>query len=263
MKSVGSCQLPYGRRRRFPRSSRTSTATDTTTSSCRLSTRRRHAVRSHRCGRCRYRPEAGRLLARRGGNGATRGKKPQRTALLLTVTSDWHGRQFGSSATRGARISISASPRVSGPAAVDDIDGDGAQELVVVADVVHWARAVRRRPWDIASGTQRWMIPGIGGSDVLLEQLDADPALEIVLAGVPGYVLDGATQAIDLDVQGRLRRVPRRQPFQRRQRRAIRGRARRWDLFTVFQARRIRRSGMRAFSTSTRSRPRIWTATTS
>ncbi len=41
------------------------------------------------------------------------------------------------------------------------------------------------------------MIPGIGGSDVLLEQLDADPALEIVLAGVPGYVLDGATQAID------------------------------------------------------------------
>ena len=79
-----------------------------------------------------------------------------------------------------------------GSAAIGDIDHDGHDELVVGGGFFAgvWA-------FDLASGAQRWSEPAVQAQDLLLLQLDADPALEIVCAGTPGIILDGATHATD------------------------------------------------------------------
>lgn len=77
--------------------------------------------------------------------------------------------------------------------AVGDIDADGRLEVVVVdSDRGNFVRA-----YDLASGTLRWSLPQMHATNVMLLQLDADPALEIVLDGYPVRVIDGATQATD------------------------------------------------------------------
>ncbi|MEO7323742.1 MAG: FG-GAP-like repeat-containing protein, partial [Dokdonella sp.] len=77
-------------------------------------------------------------------------------------------------------------------AAIGDVNNDGNDELVVSSD---WSGGVE--VLDLATLAVRWTAPTVRGSDLLLTQLDADPALEIVVAGVPGVILDGATGATD------------------------------------------------------------------
>lgn len=78
-------------------------------------------------------------------------------------------------------------------AAVGDIDNDGSIELVVS----HWWSPVGLHAYSLESGELLWSIENQPADDILLAQLDADPALEIVLATTPGLVIDGATQATD------------------------------------------------------------------
>ena len=76
-------------------------------------------------------------------------------------------------------------------AAVGDMDNDGVDELLVVASNGLHA-------YSMDDGSPKWSYPVNFVRDIALAQLDADPALEIVLAGVtPGLVLDGATRATD------------------------------------------------------------------
>ncbi|PZQ17320.1 MAG: hypothetical protein DI564_05775 [Rhodanobacter denitrificans] len=81
----------------------------------------------------------------------------------------------------------SVSPYVSG-AAVGDLDADGVPELVVSTTTTTLAIHA-------LDGQLRHVLPYGGPSDIALDQLDADPALEIVLNN--GYVLDGATHAVE------------------------------------------------------------------
>lgn len=78
-------------------------------------------------------------------------------------------------------------------AAIGDIDHDNADDLVVVdADNANTISV-----YDYASGQLRWSLPHDRGRSVLLAQLDADPALEVVVDGYPLIVIDGATQATE------------------------------------------------------------------
>ncbi|MCB1740603.1 MAG: VCBS repeat-containing protein, partial [Gammaproteobacteria bacterium] len=81
-------------------------------------------------------------------------------------------------------------------AAVGDIDADGTADLVIATQNSVSAYA-------LDSGLQKWNEPLAGHYDLALAQLDADAALEIVLAGsAPGIVLDGATLATDWQYAG-------------------------------------------------------------
>lgn len=76
-------------------------------------------------------------------------------------------------------------------AAVGDVDNDGSDELLVATDQTIYA-------YSLVDGQIRWNYSIVGSRDIAVAQLDADPALEIILAGpVPGIVLDGATRATD------------------------------------------------------------------
>lgn len=76
-------------------------------------------------------------------------------------------------------------------AAVGDVDIDGVDELLVLT-------ASALAAYRLDSGLQTWTTPVQSGRDVALAQLDADPALEIILAEAsPARVLDGATRAVE------------------------------------------------------------------
>ena len=76
-------------------------------------------------------------------------------------------------------------------AEVGDVDNDGSDDLLVATDDGVYA-------YSLATGQVKWSYAISGTSDLALVQLDADPALEIILGGpVPGIVLDGATRATD------------------------------------------------------------------
>ena len=76
-------------------------------------------------------------------------------------------------------------------AAVGDVDNDGVDDLLVTTQSGLYA-------YSLANGLPEWNYPVADSRDLALVQLDADPALEIILAGpVPGIVLDGATRATD------------------------------------------------------------------
>lgn len=115
------------------------------------------------------------------------------SARLLSIESDglateWAGWPLQSVRTFNVAAGISA-------AAIGDIDNDGALELLTLQPpgigglVVH----------DLATGQVKWARPDLGGNDMIVAQLDADPALEIVIAAwhLPGLVVDGATQATE------------------------------------------------------------------
>jgi hypothetical protein len=73
--------------------------------------------------------------------------------------------------------------------AVADIDGDGGNEIVLSTSSHLYVYS--------ANGTSKWDIPGIGGSSLILAQMDSDAALEI--ATIDGHVVDGATHSIQWD----------------------------------------------------------------
>lgn len=74
---------------------------------------------------------------------------------------------------------------------IADADGDGVAELLLLGGGV-------LRALDPATGLLKWSTPGLGG-DLLVDQLDADPAPEIVLSGPLGLVIDGATREVEYE----------------------------------------------------------------
>jgi hypothetical protein len=115
---------------------------------------------------------------------------------LLTLGSEGTVREFGGWPLAELR-DFPLDDQAFKAAAVGDIDADGSEELVVSAPPWYGAEDAFVSVYDLATGARRWTLPGVGGGDIVLEQLDADPALEIVLAGTPGVILDGATEASD------------------------------------------------------------------
>ncbi|MBN8728528.1 MAG: hypothetical protein J0H15_12625 [Xanthomonadales bacterium] len=78
--------------------------------------------------------------------------------------------------------------------AVADVDADGHPEIVASV----WAPGVGSRPAiiDASSGALLWM-GDMAAEHVGVAQLDADPALELIISGTPGQIVDGATKAIE------------------------------------------------------------------
>lgn len=76
-------------------------------------------------------------------------------------------------------------------AAIGDIDGDGVDELVTgIFDSIN--------VYSLATGQWLRSHQVYGVTDIALAQLDADPALEMILGGtMPGLIVDGATFATD------------------------------------------------------------------
>lgn len=100
---------------------------------------------------------------------------------IARVFSGWPLREEGSFAIVDGAVS----------AALGDADGDGGSELLVLTtSAVH--------SYSLSDGSGLWSYSISSGSDIALAQLDADVALEMIIAGpVPGLVLDGATRSTD------------------------------------------------------------------
>ncbi|HUD41167.1 MAG TPA: hypothetical protein VMR06_04135 [Dokdonella sp.] len=75
-------------------------------------------------------------------------------------------------------------------AGAGDVDGDGIEDLVVSTQTGVFT-------YRLSDGALSRTYAFAGTQDLALAQLDADPALEIVLAGAAGRVIDGATQALE------------------------------------------------------------------
>ncbi len=85
-------------------------------------------------------------------------------------------------------------PLVQSLQAVADIDGDGEQEIVALAG--YYSSQPYLAVIDYETGELEWSgTETITG--VVAAQLDADPAMELVLEGLPGRVIDGATHALE------------------------------------------------------------------
>lgn len=82
--------------------------------------------------------------------------------------------------------------------ALGDLDLDGVLDAVICDDETLYL-------YELANGTQTALRNGFGCLDVVLGQTDADPQLEIVIAGNPtgGYVLDGVSLVVEWgDLEG-------------------------------------------------------------
>lgn len=117
-------------------------------------------------------------------------------------------------------------------AAIGDLDADGNDEIVIASNGPNRAFL---EALDLESLTPRWILPNVSAPDILLAQLDADPALEIVVGYTPGLVIDGATRAIDWSYEdgfGASLASGRFQDGASGQFVSVRG----WNLFAVFQS---------------------------
>ena len=77
--------------------------------------------------------------------------------------------------------------------AIGDIDADGTDDIVAVnSSNEHFVRT-----FNLSTGAITWSIPNDQGTNVTLAQLDADPALEIIVDGFGLRVIDGATKAVE------------------------------------------------------------------
>lgn len=75
-------------------------------------------------------------------------------------------------------------------ATIGDVDADGRDELIVLSQSA-------LNIYDLVTGQLEHTYPAEYFYDVTVAQLDADPALEIILTGWTTRVLDGATHAIE------------------------------------------------------------------
>jgi outer membrane protein assembly factor BamB len=80
-------------------------------------------------------------------------------------------------------------------ALVADVDSDGVFELIVTSN--NWNQAVQA--YSLTNGALLWEVANLTSYNAKLHvaQMDADPALEIFLTGIPGTIIDGATHAIE------------------------------------------------------------------
>lgn len=115
--------------------------------------------------------------------------QPSGAAHVLTIGNDGTAREYaGWPLAQINQFSTLGSPT---GAAVGDVLGDGVERVVV-------RTSSQIAVYAVATGAQTWVQSSSGSGDILLAQLDADPALEIVLGGSsPGLVLDGALGQVD------------------------------------------------------------------
>lgn len=107
---------------------------------------------------------------------------------VLTVGKDGVVREYGGEPLIERRhLSIVAGATAAG---VGDVDGDGVEDLVVSTETGVFT-------YRLSDGALSRSYAFKGTRDLALAQLDADPSLEIVLAGSAGRVIDGATQALE------------------------------------------------------------------
>lgn len=80
-------------------------------------------------------------------------------------------------------------------ALVADVDNDGVFELIASSNYSNQAI----QAYSLTTGASLWQVatPSNYYARLHVAQLDADPALEILLTGMPGTVIDGATHAIE------------------------------------------------------------------
>jgi outer membrane protein assembly factor BamB len=116
--------------------------------------------------------------------------RPEGNALvLITGATAWGSGHMDAVVLEGWPLEATrrfALPDYIGGAALADVDADGKSELLVSTSTDTVA-------FDPSTGQTLWTL-GVGGSNLLAAQLDADPALEIVIAGYPGRVFDGLTR---------------------------------------------------------------------
>lgn len=107
---------------------------------------------------------------------------------VLTVGKDGVVREYGGEPLMERRhLSIVAGATAAG---AGDVDGDGVEDLVISTETGIFT-------YRLSDGALSRSYAFKGTRDLALAQLDADPSLEIVLAGSAGRVIDGATQALE------------------------------------------------------------------
>jgi hypothetical protein len=114
---------------------------------------------------------------------------PQGPRLVSVTGPNWSSEPTVVSVFAGwplSRISSHTLALAPSDSRVGDVDADGSPELISL-----YSSEVRAT--NLGSGDFLWSIP-VGGSSIALHNLDADPALEIIIAGPQGYVYDGATR---------------------------------------------------------------------
>lgn len=112
---------------------------------------------------------------------------------LFTFSTDGTVREFAGWPLRQLRATRLENTMI-WAAAIGDVDADGNDEVVIASDGPGGSFL---EALDLTSLNRRWALPNVSAPDILLTQLDADPALEIVVGYTPGLVIDGATRAID------------------------------------------------------------------
>lgn len=85
-------------------------------------------------------------------------------------------------------------PNIYSVAGVADVDADGQLEVVALSGS-EWSE---KFPviLDYSTGAVQW-VGDAAASDVGIAQLDADPSLELVIAGTPGRIIDGASHQVE------------------------------------------------------------------
>jgi len=84
------------------------------------------------------------------------------------------------------------------PTLVADLDGNGSREILGFVHETYYGPGVALTAIDLETGALAWSRT-YGGNSLAALQLDADPALEIVLTGTPGRIVDGATRDVEVD----------------------------------------------------------------
>ncbi len=80
-------------------------------------------------------------------------------------------------------------------AAIADVDADGSLEIVGLTGLTEWGD-----PYPVVLDYQTGAVKWLGNTvttDVGVAQLDDDDALELIVAGTPGRIIDGASHAVE------------------------------------------------------------------